>query len=697
MADHRQDKELQQYRELLEQPKGFKEGFGWSTVVGIFFCGLVMLPGSIYLGLMSGIGMGPAATWVTVILFMEISRRALKTMQKEELVVLLHAATIMMVGHVMFPGGPFGQIIYRAFFIGCDAVRDAGMSNSFPTWFVPGPDSDAILERNLMHKDWLIPVALLVFIQVISKIKQYTLGYAFFRITSDIEKLPFPLAPISAQGAMALSEADGEQDAKSDKKETSSDALKKNQKKKKSPKWRLFSLAASIGIIFGFFQVGIPSITSILLDKPVFLIPQPFLDTTTLTEAILPATPTGFVIDLGVLFLGFVLPFWSVMGAFAAIIITLIANPMLHHFGVLTSWQPGMETVNTTFANNLDFWLSFGVGSALGISLVSIYAMVRDITKQSRLKKQKRLENPENKEDVWSVPQGRGDYPLWIAFVIYSVAGLAMIWVCNICVPQLPLAFLFIFVFLYNPFISYVSARLLGISGQSIDIPFIKETAFVLSGAKGLELWLAPIPIENFGGLAQSFRVNELTGVRFFSMIKADLVAFPVILVLSFAFWAFIWKADAVPSDMFPSAQIQWELMAKNQALIFSSTFEVPGDEGGSLNFFDTELGQAIKYKIIATGGLFTVIGFSLLSFFNLPVMLIYGFLRGMGQLPHYMVLEVVGAFIGRFYFRKKIGVTEFLKMAPILMAGYYTGVGLIGMATIALKLISKAVSGTPF
>lgn len=203
MADHRQDKELQQYRELLEQPKGFKEGFGWSTVVGIFFCGLVMLPGSIYLGLMSGIGMGPAATWVTVILFMEISRRALKTMQKEELVVLLHAATIMMVGHVMFPGGPFGQIIYRAFFIGCDAVRDAGMSNSFPTWFVPGPDSDAILERNLMHKDWLIPVALLVFIQVISKIKQYTLGYAFFRITSDIEKLPFPLAPISAQGAMA--------------------------------------------------------------------------------------------------------------------------------------------------------------------------------------------------------------------------------------------------------------------------------------------------------------------------------------------------------------------------------------------------------------------------------------------------------------------------------------------------------------
>jgi len=26
-------------------------------------------------------------------------------------------------------------------------------------------------------------------------------------------------------------------------------------------------------------------------------------------------------------------------------------NPILHHLGVLTRWQPGMNTVNTTFAN----------------------------------------------------------------------------------------------------------------------------------------------------------------------------------------------------------------------------------------------------------------------------------------------------------------------------------------------------------
>jgi hypothetical protein len=35
--------------------------------------------------------------------------------------------------------------------------------------------------------------------------------------------------------------------------------------------------------------------------------------------------------------------------------------------------------------------------------------------------------------------------------------------------------------------------------------------------------------------------------------------------------------------------------------------------------------------------------------------------------------------------------------MAPVVLAGYYTGVGLIGMATIAMNLIKNAVSSAPF
>jgi hypothetical protein len=61
------------------------------------------------------------------------------------------------------------------------------------------------------------------------------------------------------------------------------------------------------------------------------------------------------------------------------------------------------------------------------------------------------------------------------------------------------------------------------------------------------------------------------------------------------------------------------------------------------------------------------------------------------------MILEICGALVGRYYFQKKFGSTAFLRMAPALLAGYYTGVGLIGMATIAMNLIKNAVSSAPF
>ena len=57
------DKELIEYRDLVEQPTHFSEGFTWVTVLGAVFCGLIMFPGAIYLGLLSGMSMTGAATW----------------------------------------------------------------------------------------------------------------------------------------------------------------------------------------------------------------------------------------------------------------------------------------------------------------------------------------------------------------------------------------------------------------------------------------------------------------------------------------------------------------------------------------------------------------------------------------------------------------------------------------------------------
>ena len=63
-------------RDLMVPPEQFEDGLSPRVVLGAFFIGFLMLPGAIYMGLIAGSTMGPAAEWVTVIIFAEIARRS---------------------------------------------------------------------------------------------------------------------------------------------------------------------------------------------------------------------------------------------------------------------------------------------------------------------------------------------------------------------------------------------------------------------------------------------------------------------------------------------------------------------------------------------------------------------------------------------------------------------------------------------
>ena len=201
--------------------------------------------------------------------------------------------------------------------------------------------------------------------------------------------------------------------------------------------------------------------------------------------------------------------------------------------------------------------------------------------------------------------------------------------------------------------------------------------------------WLAPIPIDNMGGAAQEFRTHELTGTNFWSYVKSTCLIVPLSFILSFIFWAFIWKSGAIPSDMFPYAQKMWELQAKNTVLLYSATL----DTGGAQPLFF----QALKPAIIGGSFAFSIVAFIIMSIFKLPIMAIYGFVQGVGGMPHAFVPIVMGALLGKFYFRRKLGQKRFLEMMPVLAAGYGTGVGLIALIGVAINLIVSAVSSSPF
>ena len=646
-----EDKELKEYRDLLKPPEHFEEGFGWKSVIGAVFIGFLMMPGSMYLGLVIGTGIGPAARWVTIILFAEIAKRSYTELKQQEIFLLYYMAGAAL-------ASPFQGLLWNQYLVQSDAARMLGLTEFIPKWVAPPPGSASLIERTFFHRDWMIPILLLIGSQIIQRIDQFGLGYALYRITSDVEKLPFPMAPVGALGTMALAES--------------------TEDRKKSWKWRVFSIGGVIGLAFGAIYVMLPTVSGLIFTTPVQLIPIPWVELTRHTEEVLPAVATGIQLDLGLLFVGMVLPFWAVIGGLIGLIITIVANPIMYHHGILQRWHQGMGTVDTIFANNFDFYMSFSIGLGLAIGLVGVYHVIRSFFDKSTAQRG-------SFRDLFRPPPGRGDFNFWISIGIYVFSTLSYVSLCVWLVPNFPVVFFLAYGFIYTPIVSYITARMEGIAGQFVSLPMVREASFIAGsrffGYQGIEIWYAPIPIHNYGAATVNFREIELTGTSIRGIIKAEIVVFPVVMIASLLFSQFIWQLAPIPSASYPYAQEMWHLQALNSLLMQTSTLE-----GNSLFY------QALNGLYVSLGLGFGVITYILLMLFGLPILLIYGVVRGLGQsTPHGMILEVVGALLGRFFFLKRYG-KMWRQYAPVLLAGFSCGMGLTGMFAMGFTLILKSL-----
>ncbi len=777
------DQEIEEYRDLLETPTEYSEGFTIKTLLGVLFVSIIMVPGNIYLSLMIGGGLGAAAQWVTIILFTEVAKRSFMTLKRQEVYLLFYVASSLIAAET----GTFGGLIWNQYLVQSPAASAFGIGHLIPKWVAPQPGSPAIINRTFFHADWLPAIGLLVAGMIISRVSWITMGYSLFRLTSDVERLPFPFAPVAVQGATALAETTtGEE----------------------TWRWRVFSAGAMIGLVFGTIYVGIPAFTGAIMAEPIQLIPIPFVDFTHFTGNFLPATPLGFTAHLGPIFGGLLMPFWGIIGGFLGVVIYTIANPILYKLGYLRLWHQGMDTIQTPLVNGIDFWISFGMGITFAIAVIGIYQVTIGIRKR---RSQKGIERRRLSE----VPEGRGDFPIWLALLLYILATSSLIYVASFLLGNFSkfLWFFLFFAFVFTPINSFINARLLAMIGQSFSIPYVREATIFLSGYRGVDIWFVPFPLNNYGATAQKFREIELVGMKFTSMIKAEVAMVPIIFVMSLIYWSYIWKLAPVPSASYPYAQKMWRLNAYNQCLWLTGTFKseiqasedrmiwkpanltdgwwywrarivdketgeygpwtrvralyvraaeeegeippfkpVPEDvllEGGgatlqsslvvlgpgegavvdtpipeltvrSLRGADMEnltyyfevdndptftgpwlqkstdkpwLFKALKLKVIGTGFSVALVFFVLLSLLNLPTLLIYGYVRSLTTIPHYIVTEVIGALLARYYFWKKYGKKQWRLYAAVLQVGFACGMALIGMAAIAIALIKKSVS----
>jgi hypothetical protein len=494
-----------------------------------------------------------------------------------------------------------------------------------------------------------------------------------YRITSDVEKLPFPLAPVQAQGVTALTDASEGQE---------------------TWRWRVFSFGAMLGMGFAVVYLALPAISGAFLPEPLSIFPLPFKDLTGNTEDFLPAMPVMLSFNLGLVLVGMVLPFSAMVGSFVGLVIVMVMNPVLYKAGVLTSWKPGVGAIATLNANFLDFYLSFGLGLMAAIAVIGIVHVLSGVVRKNRDLDEMGAPRV-NWRNLFNPPAGRGDFPLWVAMAVYVFSTLSSIVIAVLLlrdahasglgssVTPVLVGVLFFYGFVYTPLISYVAARMEGIVGMTVQVPFVREATFILTGYQGAAVWFAPFPAFNYGQQTLYFRTTELTGTKITSMIKSELFIFPIVLVTTILFSQFIWRIAPVPSSAFPYAEKYWDLAAYRQAVIFSST--LPGGQHGP--FYD-----AMQPTVIVIGLGAALLIYMSLSWLGLPVLMTYGIIRGLDQAtPDVILPQFLGALLGRYHFARRFG-DKWPLYRVVFFAGYGCGVGLIMMLALGLVFMSKSV-----
>ncbi len=228
---------------------------------------------------------------------------------------------------------------------------------------------------------------------------------------------------------------------------------------------------------------------------------------------------------------------------------------------------------------------------------------------------------------------------------------------------------------------------MIGLTGSPYgsSFPYAREGSFYLSGYKGVAIWFAPVPLFDHSGVVATFRQLELTRTRFPSLVKLYILSLLLLIVFSFLFYALIWKLAPIPSAAYPFVEKMWPLQATMETIWIKSTLP-----GGS-----DVIGQLIRWEYIGAGMGFTVALYGVLTLFKAPPLLFYGLVAGLGTGAwiHYTLPTFIGAMLGRFYFGRRYGEKRWRAYAPVILAGYGCGLGLIGMAAVSLVLIAKSTS----
>ena len=619
-----------------------KEGFTWNSFLGLLFAGVVIYPVILWLSLVAGLAVIGIVAPIVTLLLTEIGRIYRRPLTKQETFVIWTQAPIAAGpnGLILFNDAMFMFLLYQAYTRASPLASSLGLTLKIPDWYAPPPGSYIVGPGMFFNKVWLMPALIYVFWSITFKIADMALSMFMYHLYVRQEKLEFPLAQISAEAALTLSERD-------------------------ETKMHIFAVSGLLSFIYAFILYGVPILTLPTFGTSMYILPIPWVDYNYLIEMFMPGASFGIATDLIIYATGFVLPFKAVVGIFiGSVAVFFFGNYFLVKENIWSGYMPGMNISDILTWSQLSFWASPVIGISIAASLLPLIRHPKFLVTVFK------FAFPSKRK-----VRGRE----WIYLPIFIAATLADALVIHMLVPNFPIWIIILLSTGWSFLYANIATRSLGTTGMSINVPYVVEGAYIASGYTGVDIWFAPLIVVNCGGgqVVQNFKVCDMLETKISSWIKGYFVAAAISSIMSLVYLDFFLRMAPIPSSMYPATQIYWPVNLIYRFLWITRSIKIFNPT--------TILGG---FGVIAI--LFVI--FELIGF-DFPIV---SLAAGCTTPIPIAISTLMGAIVGLF-FKWKFGEGWWNRYRAVVVAGIGAGEGIsVGIAT-GIAVILKSLWGSAY
>ena len=178
----------------------YKEGLTPRSFLAIIYGAFILQPIIIFTLLYAGASIIGAV----LLVFTEIARLYGSRLTKQEVFIAFYGLG------AAASGGVFISLLFKGYLRTSSITRAFGIADKLPVWVAPPSSSEVYFIRMLFHPDWLPALSIFLLGMLFFIIADLGIGMLVAQMYVEVEKLPFPLAQVSAQAIITLTERPAE-------------------------------------------------------------------------------------------------------------------------------------------------------------------------------------------------------------------------------------------------------------------------------------------------------------------------------------------------------------------------------------------------------------------------------------------------------------------------------------------------------